>query len=659
MAGISLSGLASGMDWKSIVTQLMALERTPQDKAKAKVASLASKQTALDSIKTSLLAVQTAAKALNLNTGSSKPRTASVLGANPDASVTTSDGAAAGTFQVSVGGAALSGMPSSSVWYGRKNALNNSNGGQAALRALTLADYGVTPGTVTINGTQITISDSDVSKTVADFFAVSDTTTASSTINGTTIANGPDLMEITQDGITGELTIATPPTSQPPSVGSPGDTSNLLSAMGFTKISINPPSASPQILTATQSIPSKVLEKLKVSDLSLNAEYVSPLAASETLVLNGVNVGTFDTSTTTVGNIVSAINQNSSVGVSASIDPVSQRVVLTSTVTGRTGIAFDANQSLARVLGLVSNAGSSGVVEVNTSDVSNQNNAAFVRGQAMEFNLKYNGKPVTDSSGNAVLTSDTNVVDLSRYGFGGTKITISPSLDVSSQNTAQSYTAVVAPAASQLRTKVETLIAAYNSFRQLVYDNTKITVDATGKVTTSVLSDNKDVARLADDIRKKLFATVTDTTNSSLSTTYNSISRIGLSFDRTGVLSISNSSAFDDALANAPAAIDALLNASGISSGNSSTDEVTQGVAIRVSKYTDLLTGTSGLFPSSSATISSQTKKLQKQIEDLGRKLDAKQKSLEKNFIAMEKAQSKFQSQSTQLSQAFFNNSSK
>ena len=178
MAGLSLSGLASGMDWKSIVTQLMAVEKAPQDKVKAKVTSLSTRQTALDNIKTSLLSFQTAAKAMSFGTGTSNPRSASMVGNPADASVSTADSATMGTFQIIVGGTKAgaggpaassfsksllagnanssisSGTASNSVLYGKAAAIADSS----ALMSLRLGDYGVTAGTVTVGGVVVTIS---------------------------------------------------------------------------------------------------------------------------------------------------------------------------------------------------------------------------------------------------------------------------------------------------------------------------------------------------------------------------------------------------------------------------------------------------------------------------------------------------------------------
>jgi len=283
----------------------------------------------------------------------------------------------------------------------------------------------------------------------------------------------------------------------------------------------------------------------------------------------------------------------------------------------------------------------------------------FQRGKALEYNLTYNGQLVKDPDGNTVFFAEDNEVDLSKFGFGSTKIKITPSNDITATSSATAYTAVVSGATEVARAKIDTFVSAYNSLRQLASDSTKITVGSDGKVTTSVLSDNKDVANLATNLRSRIFAQVTDpsSSNTSLSTSYDSIDKIGLTFDKTGTLSVSNTTLLEYALTNSPTAVDALLNYAGYAiAPATATSTTTQGVGARISTFADTLVGTNGLFPTLTSSISSQTTRLQKQITDLTRSLAAKQKTLESSFIAMEKAQSRFQSQSNSLTQAFNNN---
>ena len=646
MAGLSLSGLASGMDWKSIVTQLMAVERTPQDKARSKVTSLSTRQTALDSIKASLEAFQTAAKGLSFGTGTSSPRSASLVGNPADASVTTADSATVGTFQVIVGGSRTaqvgtagtysllkgtngssvsSGLASNSTLYGRASSVASP----ATLAGLKLSDYGVTEGTVTVGNTVVTIAASDLALSVSDFLSNFSTSTGAG---------------VSQDGTTGAYTLSAPvdpanPTA-PQSIGNPGDTSNFLSVLGFSQ-----GAASPN-LTMVQSVPSGILGIIPLSSLN----WPSGPSDSETLTINGVALGPFDGTSTsyTLNSLVSVINSNTRVGVTASIDPQSQRLVLTSTASGRSGISVSGN--LAAALGL----SDSGTAWSETSTAPANGSGYFHRGNALEFNLMYNGRLVKDASGNELLTSDSNTIDLSRFGFGSTKITLSPTSDLTNLTSPLTYTAVVGGAASQAKKKIEDFISSYNSLSQLVTEKTKITVGADGKVTTSILSDNKEMGGLASKLRLLMLGAISDATNSKISESYDSLSKIGLGFSRAGVMSITDSATLDKALLNAPAAVDALLNSLGTSAVST-----TQGVGIRVSGLVDSFTGTSGLFSTLASSIRSQTERLQKQISDLDRTLSAKQKSLENSFIAMEKAQSMMQSQASALTQAFSSSNSK
>jgi flagellar hook-associated protein 2 len=65
MAGLTLGGLASGIDTDAVITQLMALERAPQARLKLKETSLQARQSALTDVATRLRSLQTAVKDLS------------------------------------------------------------------------------------------------------------------------------------------------------------------------------------------------------------------------------------------------------------------------------------------------------------------------------------------------------------------------------------------------------------------------------------------------------------------------------------------------------------------------------------------------------------------------------------------------------------------
>jgi flagellar hook-associated protein 2 len=65
MAGLTLGGLASGIDTDAVITQLMAIERAPQSRLKLKESVLQARQTALSDVATRLRSLQTAVKDLS------------------------------------------------------------------------------------------------------------------------------------------------------------------------------------------------------------------------------------------------------------------------------------------------------------------------------------------------------------------------------------------------------------------------------------------------------------------------------------------------------------------------------------------------------------------------------------------------------------------
>lgn len=661
MAGIQLTGLASGFDWKSTVTQLMAIERVPQDNLRRQQAAGQKLQAAFDTLKNNLNALKTAASALSTSfTGS--PRAISVTkdgvaATASDVTMSTSSGAALGTYTVNV-----TSLPKASSAIGSAKITPST----ARAQSLKLSDYGVTAGTVTVNGVQYTLSDTDVTtKTINDIFGstaltLTPTGGTSGAVSGVTTSfetNGA--VKLTGTSI---------------AMGGPGDTSNFLSALGLKY-------ASPDYL---QTVPQSVLAKLTLEELRGGMS-----VASDTLTINGVSVGTINR-TGTLGAVVSQINSTAGTGVTATIDPSSGKLRLTANTNGDYPISVTDGQGgsgVAQALGL----------DTFSSPVS--------RGSGTTFTLAVNG--VADPT---VYTSTTGEIDLSQYGYGGTKIT--PSVT-------GAFSVKVTASGSDNRAKINTLISSYNSLKQMVDDSTKVTTGTDGKVSASVFSNRADINSLLSGIRSRVYSEVEGT---GILSQYNTMGKIGIGFDRNGTMSVVDSAKLDAALTSNPSAVNALLNSgsssitlgvidqsagnqfrvsnSGLKVGqevsaswlptgtkisavsavdgqgyynvtvsNSVTGTfaagstatyspalVNQGIATRLVNLMSSLTGTGGLVASASTAITSQSKRLQRQIDAMDRSLAQQQASLEASFIAMERAQSRYNNMSSQISSAFNSN---
>ncbi len=686
MAGIQLTGLASGMDWKTTVEQLMKLERIPQDALKARKAAQASKQAALDKIKASVTSLSTAASALNVGTTSSAPRTAKMLSSTVTAtgaallnegSVTTDDGAVAGIYEVEVTQAA-----SPALLQGQNyKLLAEDLSDPSDLNTLKLSDYGLKAGqTLTANGNVLTISSTHLALTVKEFLR---------DYVGSLFADANLLLEQTATGFTLKNYTHTP------SLGSASDSGNILGLLG---ISFSQESGGE--LRYSQTVPSAVLATKTLSSLGVST--------ARTNKINGVEIDLSPTAT--LGSLISTIN-NSGAGVTAYIDPKKRSLVLTSNDSGGAPISIEDGLSdgLTQILGT----------------------STAVASQPFKYALKRNGqwienpldppnygvydptKPNTYSSGLSEFTSNSSTLDLSVHGLGSTSLSV-PGVG--------SYKFQV-DAVALSRDKIDSFIKAYNDLRTQVNDLTKTTVGSDGKVTTGVLAGNRDVQTLLSTIRTRIFSPVKDPgsvfaniDDAPVSGSYYGVGldSIGIGFDRDGVLKVTSESRLTTALSQSPGKVNALFSSGassiegtgaagsaqvtvsstsylsdgqavsgdGISSGTTLTlgpgsrtitlsspltksisrskiylPVANQGVAVRLAGWLSIALSSStsepGLFKTASSTITSETKSIQTQIDAMERRIVARQKSMEASFIAMEKAQSRSQNMLSQLSNAF------
>jgi flagellar hook-associated protein 2 len=581
MAGIQLSGLASGFDWKSTVTQLMAIERVPQDNLRKQQAAAEKLQAAFDTLKTNLTALKTAASALSTSfTGS--PRTVSVASGDGKGTASTSSGAVLGTYSINV----LS-LPKASTALGSANLFPSL----VKAQNLTLRDYKVTEGTVTINGNQYTLADSDLDMKIVDVFLAGGGVNLGSAGMVANVAGSLDGKNaLVLEGING-ASIA---------MGGPGDSSSFMSALGIREGSSK----------YTQTVPLDVLSKISLGDLNGGS------FAEDNLRINGVDLGLIGP-TVDLGSVVSKINSASATGVTATIDPSSGALRLTANANGAYAISVE-DGAAARALGLAPTF------------------ASFKPGAGTKFELSVNGEAASGPE-----TSTTGDIDLSQYGYGATKITPSATGVFSVRVTAN---------ASDNRAKINSLISAYNTLKQMVDESTKVTTGTGGKVSASVFSNRSDVNSLLSNIRSRVYSEVKAT---GVSTQYNTMGKIGIGFDRNGTMSVVDSAKLDAALTNNPSAIDTLLNAG---STGTSVPVAEQGVVTRLVNLMTSLTGTGGLVASATTAITSQTKRLQTQISAMDRSLEQQRASLEASFIAMERAQSRYNSMSAQITSAFNSN---
>ena len=193
---LGLSGLASGFDWKSFVSQIAQASRTPEQRLYAEQTTIQQRNNAFGSIKTQLGILQSRITALN--EASLYDSRAAATSDSAIATASVSAGAPLGTFVFNV---------TSRATAARLNGAANI--GQAIsptgdLSALTLGNAGfstaATAGVFTVNGKQVTVATTD---TMAQVFAKISTATSGDVTAAKSLAElaVPDTLKFTLVGV--------------------------------------------------------------------------------------------------------------------------------------------------------------------------------------------------------------------------------------------------------------------------------------------------------------------------------------------------------------------------------------------------------------------------------------------------------------------------
>lgn len=460
--------------------------------------------------------------------------------------VTSEDGATIGSYEVRVLEAATE-----SIVFGRNNGLvpdwNSATDTQTdgyQFDSLTLSDYGVLENdTLTVNGTQYTIQAADLALSAKAFL----------TARGGTQITPADPTETALRQKDGKLLMSFSNGSLVPFLGSKADSGDVLEKLGISYSEMDGNSA-----VYVQKVPAEALGKIKLSAFG---------AASGSISINGESISY--ASTGTVGSLISSIN-NSDAGVIAELDADRRRLVFRSTAVGGGPISLSDTGGVLSALGVEDDFGLQKDVTAQSwnprdgdSPYSASDSSTYHKiGTPMTYSLIRNGRPVGSPSGSTLLVDGTNVgtfttsgntVDLSVHGFGKTKLSVTQ---------AGTYKFQVSGSENNGRDKFDALIKAYNDLRTQIQDVTKVTVGADGKVTTAILSGNRDLVSLLSTVRSRLFSAVEDPGSlyANFSSSYDRLERLGMTFDRNGALSITDSGKLTAALRDYPSRINALFN---------------------------------------------------------------------------------------------------
>ncbi len=367
-SSLALSGLASGIDWTSIVNELLTVERAPETQMKANQTTLGQKNSAYQGIGTQLTALAKDVTTLS-DPSFFDTRTTSV--SNPSvANATAAAATPLGSYSFNVIKLASDAVQQGANASGK--ALSPTN--DVSTLVLSSAGFAnpVTAGTFTVNGQTVTIATSDTLQSVFDKINAATGNAVTGSYNAST------------DEIS--LTNTDPTNTNPIVLGSATDTSNFLQAAELYNNGTG-------TVTSASGLGGVNLNNT-LGEANLATTITDGGSGAGQFLINGVKIS-FNASTDNVNDVLQRIN-DSTAGVTATYDSVNDRFELTNKTTGDVGISLqDVTGNFLAATGL-----STGTLQ---------------RGSNLQYTINNGG----------TLTSQSNTIDGTSSGVAGLSITAS------------------------------------------------------------------------------------------------------------------------------------------------------------------------------------------------------------------------------------------
>ena len=379
---ITAGGLISGIDSKSLIAQLVAIESKPISRLQTQITSLKSQQSAIRSVRTQLTGLRSDLQnfrlnlvfgGYNANSSDTDVLTTSISGANP----------AQGSFAINVTQLASATTANSSAKLGAAispSAVLNSSGIKTA----------VTAGTFTINGVQFTAA--PTTQSVNDIIAA---------INGSS-AGVTASYNATTDKITLANTVAS--NTAVINLGANADTSNLLAAFNLSGATQSTNLSGSTELSSTVNL--GAVDTTKVLN---SANFANGAITSGSFSINGVSISV-DPTTDTLQDVINRIN-SSDAHVTASYDGSTDKINFISTTLGSRTISFGAGGDTSNFLSRTNlstatqTAGKDATFTVNGGPVQTRNTnevSDAVSGVTLKF--------LSDGTSTVAVTQDTDKV---------------------------------------------------------------------------------------------------------------------------------------------------------------------------------------------------------------------------------------------------------
>ena len=436
---LAISGLASGMNWQTIVQELGTIERAPETAWKAQQTTLTAQNAAYANITTGLSALQLDAQTL-LDPSFYRSVTAS----SSASSVATASAAAstvAGNYVFNISQLAKPAQIAGS--------LNVSQvldpGGDPSTVTVGAAGFStpVTAGTFTVNGATVNIATTDSLQTVFNNISSATAGKVTGSYNATT-----DKISLTSSD--GSAIV----------LGSSADTSSFQAAAQLYNDNGTGTNNTGTIASTSALGHVNLAAIMNVADTK--TAITDGGSGNGSFTINGVAIN-YNSSTDSLQSVINNINA-SAAGVSAAYDPIKNQFVLANKNTGDVGITLqDTTGNFLAATGL-----SSGTLQ---------------HGQNLEYTL---------NGGTQTIISQSNTIGASSSGITGLSVTALAT---------GSMTANVSADTASISSAIQQFVTDYNAAQSYISGQMSVTTAADGTVTPGTLTGDGNANDIVTTLR--------------------------------------------------------------------------------------------------------------------------------------------------------------
>ena len=339
---------------------------------------------------------------------------------------------------------------------------------------------------------------------------------------------------------------------------------------------------------------------------------VSKLAQSDKLVSSGVAAGT----------TFSAANSSMAISING------KTTTLTLTDTTLSGLSSAINKANAGVTATILNDGTSDRLVITGNETGAKNNVTIAAtGSLAQFDTTKGSMTKTQAAQNAELTIDG--IAVSKPSNTVTDAIKGVTLNLNQTNVGSPVKVSLAKDTTAVTNQITAFVDAYNTLATAV--NKQTAYNATTK-TSAVLNGDASARSILTNIRAELGKAVTDATG------LKTLSDIGIAFQRDGTLKLEKPDKLKSALET---------NFAGVSSLFSSTD----GVATRLTKVTEEMLGSKGLFKTRTDGLNATIESMDKSMDRMELQLAQTEKRYRAQFTALDTMMTNMQSMSSYMTQ--------